>query len=167
MILTRRVLVPMPGLVATVSLLCCCFSYGEKIHQDVKSSSGGRVQVVLQGHDDPGFLVNGIAFDSKGKRLPEDEFLGVAEDFALPGVRFALYEAQEGNLVGLYQEARPDVLLMVANFKERWTLSKLDRYAHPELAATAVNALARAAGHPLQWTDEPVVNWGSDSERPE
>lgn len=143
-----------------LSALCvCCYPFGFELHQELSSASGGKIQVALVGHDDPGVLVRELAFDKRGRKLPTYELLGTTSDCELPGVQFALHEAQGGNLVGLYQLTRPDVLLMGANFDERWTLSKGDRYEYPERAAAALSQLSKEAGRPLALAENLVHDW--------
>lgn len=141
------------------ALSACWHPFGFVEVQELSSASGGRIQVALVGHDDPGVLVNALAFDRRGRKLQRTVTLGTTYKFELPDVQFALYEAQGGNLVGLYRVTRPGVLFMVANFDERWMLFGTGPYVYPERAADALSQLSKEAGRPLVYMDGMVHDW--------
>lgn len=156
----RRIASQSFGLGLLCLLLSCDWHpYGFDVYQELSTSSGGRIQVAVIGQDDPGYSVEATVFDRGGKRFPERVVLGFIGEFPLTGVRFALYEAKGGALVGLYRERRPSILLMMAELDERWTLSCPERYEYPERTEGALEELSKAAGRPLKLADDPASEW--------
>ncbi len=148
-------------LVAMAVLVSACDT--ERIYIELRTSSGGSIQVLIVSHDDPGLTVEGVGIDGSGKRLPQEVFIGSADDISLSRTRFNLYQAKGGDLVGLYRESEPGVVLMVVDFEENWVLGPLTsaKFKEPELSKKKLKQLAGVAGIELRYSESYISNWGA------
>lgn len=117
--------------------------------------------MTLRGRDDPGIFVDGIARGREGQRLGEPCLIGTTQHLHLRGTQFGLYESNEGDLVGLYRKAEPNVILMAADFTSGWVLGGLPVYRtrFPRRSEETLKALTNAAGIPLEYLDYPISDW--------
>lgn len=140
-------------LVILALFLACSDFFGEGISQQLSTSTGGQIQILWRGHDDPGLMVVTRVKDSLGKSVGRELVVGWAYDAnSLSRARFGLYETEDGSVVGLYSRDEPDVLLIVVDFENRDLFPVLsgDKNKSSEAEFRSIRALSQAAGVELK-----------------
>ena len=154
----------LPGHKCTLVLLlmicvACLDLFGEGIFKEIHTTNGGRIQILWKGHDDPGLMINVRVLDDRGKGVGEELRLGWVGDIkSLSRNHFQHYEAEHGNVVGLYRIKEPGKVLMIADFERREIFSMHDayRYESSEARARVIRALSQAAGIELELSEDLV-----------